>query len=240
MKIIFQKIGGLIHFISIIVFQIVLITSIIYIFFCYSPNFKNTLEISNPNIGDYFEWYKNWLLDFVVGDFGKEKATGIPVGEKLAVALQVTFTLTFVSIIITYTLSVFLYWIKRKFVAGNSLRAIFLLVKVLSSVHYIVLAFLVRDFFNIFHFHWNLYPFIILAIGNSTLYEMMNHVDEEYNQILNSQFIKAAKARGGNVLRNSIVPLTISTVRTFNALLPLFISNAFIVEYILGLPGIRK
>ena len=235
---------------SIVIFQIIAITSVIYLFFTFSPGFRdvvehdlelnksaNELENIKPGYIEYSEWYINWFSDFLKGDMGYERKTGLKVSTLLWAAMKITFPLTIFAMLSAILIGLLLLWIKKQFPNNKYARSLRLIMKMVSSTHYIVLAFLLRDKLLLFDLKINIYIVLIMAVGNTVLYEIINLFEVEFDKIFNSTFIKAAKARGGSVFKNSIYPVSIALVRIINAVIPLFIGNAFIIEYIFGLSG---
>ncbi|RMD87107.1 MAG: hypothetical protein D6813_14055, partial [Calditrichaeota bacterium] len=135
-------------------------------------------------------------------------------------------------------LALLIVYLKHNFSYLSFVTALISGITILSSTHYIVLGYIAVVELKSFNNYWSIFPFLVLSIGSGTLNEIIDILDTELGQIWNSKYIQAARARGGSILRNASIPMTIALVRVINAKLPLLLGGSFIVEVVMNLPGL--
>jgi len=144
----------------------------------------NELENIKPGYIEYSEWYINWFSDFLKGDMGYERKTGLKVSTLLWAAMKITFPLTIFAMLSAILIGLLLLWIKKQFPNNKYARSLRLIMKMVSSTHYIVLAFLLEDKLLLFDLKINIYIVLIMAVGNTVLYEIINLFEVEFDKIL--------------------------------------------------------
>ncbi|WP_456442116.1 ABC transporter permease subunit, partial [Caldithrix abyssi] len=125
-----------------------------------------------------------------------------------------------------------------KFSDSRIVKALLSAIQILSSIHYIVLGYFVVVFWTAIRYDDSLWPLLVLAIGNSMLNDMMHLIEEEYQQIINSKYMRAARARGGNLFKNVLKPFAIALIRIVNSKFPMVLGGSFIIEFVLNIEGL--
>jgi peptide/nickel transport system permease protein len=201
--------------------------------------------------------YKDWLLNFVQGDFGRDYSTNLPVqdaiGKQLGVSLQLIFYAQFLALALAIPLGIF-----AAYKAGTWFD------KVANSVAFGAIAIppFVVAFVLIFylavqagwfptqqyvpfgtdpleHFKHMFLPALSLAIAQIAIY--MRLLRSDMIQTLQEDFITMAKAKGltnrrilwRHALRPSSFTLLTAAALNFGAL----IGGAVLIEFVFQLPG---
>ena len=79
---------------------------------------------------------------------------------------------------------------------------------------------------------------LILALGNGSGSDAISYLTRAFERIFNSDYIKAAKARGGNLWINASYEMGISILALINSRFPYLIGGAFIIEYFYEIRGL--
>src|SRR6266480_697520 len=180
--------------------------------------------------------YKDWLFDFVQGDFGKDYSTNLPVkdsiSKQLGVSLQLIFYAQFLALALAIPLGVL-----AAYKAGTWFD------KISNSVAFGAIA--IPPFVVAFvpdpaeHFKHMFLPALSLAIAQIAIY--MRLLRSDMIQTLQEDFITMAKAKGltnsrilwRHALRPSSFTLLTAAALNFGAL----IGGAVVIEFIFQLPG---
>jgi len=205
----------------------------------------------------FFVQYKNWLVDFVQGDFGRDYSTNLPVqdaiGKQLGVSLQLIFYAQFLALALAIPLGIF-----AAYKAGTWFD------KVANSVAFgaiaippFVIAFVLIFYLAVQagwfptqqyvafgtdpaeHFKHMFLPALSLAIAQIAIY--MRLLRSDMIQTLQEDFITMAKAKGltnrrilwRHALRPSSFTLLTAAALNFGAL----IGGAVVIEFVFQLPG---
>jgi peptide/nickel transport system permease protein len=202
--------------------------------------------------------YKNWLFDFVRGDFGRDYSTNLPVkdsiSKQLGISLQLIFYAQFLALLIAIPLGVFAAykagtWFDKIANAG-AFGAIAIPPFVVAFVLIFYLAVQAGWFptqqYVAFgtdpaeHFKHMFLPALSLAIAQIAIY--MRLLRSDMIQTLQEDFITMAKAKGltnrrilwRHALRPSSFTLLTAAALNFGAL----IGGAVVIEFVFQLPGI--
>ncbi len=233
-------------FLVIFLLQVFLITFLEYMIFASIPGIRKELieglagkVACINNIGSYFIIYIQWFGRVLLrGDFGVLTSNGQPISQFIFYCTKLTLKLVFGGLFFSVILSLLLIFLKQKFSDSKFFNGLINGIQILSSIHYIVLGYFVVVFWTAIRYDNSLWPLVVLGIGNSMLNDMMHLIEEEYQQIINSKYIRAAKARGGNLFKNIFKPFTIALIRIVNSKFPMVLGGSFIVEFVLNIEGL--
>ena len=232
------------YFVSLLVVQLAVITGVEYLLFLVAPGVREKLLISMgaPEKAAYTWWdyllvFKRWFWRIITqGDLGRLMSTGDPINSFVFDTILVTLKLVVFALVICLLLSILLIFLKRSFPHSRLVQTVVFGMQILSSVHYIVLGYLVIVEMKMSQYL--IFTYLILAIGNGMLNDMVELIESELDGILNSPYYRAALARGGKLWKNILPPLGIALARILNSKLPMLLGGSFIVEYIMNLHGI--
>lgn len=228
------------------VIQLLLITLAEFLLFLFSPGIKNELlaslngrPVESSGLGEALLIFKTWFLKILfAGDFGRLVSSGQPINDFIFDCTFITIRLVTGALLISLLLSIFIIYIKQNF---SNYRIVDLFIRTLqfvSSIHYIVLGYVAIMVFPAIRYTNSILPYLILGIGNGVLNDFIHLIESESQQILNSPYIIAAKARGGSLIRNAFAPYTIALFRIVNSKFPMLLGGSFIVEYIMNIYGL--
>jgi peptide/nickel transport system permease protein len=234
----------LFYFAGLLVVQLALIAGVEYVLFLVAPGVKQKLLLSMgaPEKSSYAYWdylvtFKNWFTRiFTRGDLGRLMSTGDPIRNFVFDTILITVKLVVVALLICLLLSIIIIYLKKSFPNSRLVKGFVFGMQFLSSIHYIVLGYLVIVELKMSQFP--IFSYLILAVGNGMLNDMVELIENELDGILNSPYYRAALARGGKLWRNILPPLGITLARIFNSKLPMLLGGSFIVEYVMNLHGI--
>lgn len=238
---------GLLKFIIIFLVQLFVITFIVYAIFMLSPavpaSLLNSLGATTTQvhgISEFFRFFLEWFWRIVsAGDFGKLASSGDSINNFIWISSRVTLILILGSLLVTLVLSGLVIFLKRRFGHLSPVKGFIFILQTLSSIHYVVLGYFVIVELKVGLDAWStLYPFLVLGIGNGMLNDMVHVLEEEIEKIFNSGYVQAARARGGNIFKNVVAPLSIALAGVINAKLPMLFGGSFIVEFVLNLEGL--
>jgi peptide/nickel transport system permease protein len=202
--------------------------------------------------------YKNWVFDFVQGDFGRDYSTNLPVrdaiGKQLGVSLQLIFYAQFLALAIAIPLGVFAAYRAGTWFDKIANAGAFGAIAIPPFVFAFVLIFYLAVQGGWFptqqyvafgtdpaeHFKHMFLPALSLAIGQIAIY--MRLLRSDMIQTLQEDFITMAKAKGltnrrilwRHALRPSSFTLLTAAALNFGAL----IGGAVVIEFVFQLPGI--
>lgn len=233
-----------------------------------SPNLKESITknfgLDQPLYSQYTSWLKNVVIDF---NFGKSFANGRQVSNIIADAMPPTLILSSLSLILGIVLgtaagvysalkagskidkiitsillifySVPTFWLGLILLGVFAIELDWLPASQISSIFHERLGFVgkISDYFT--HL---LLPVFTLGITTAPVFGRF--VRSSMIEILNSDFITSARARGlserkiifGYGLRNALLPV-ISLIGNF---IPALFSGAVVVEVIYSLPGMGR
>lgn len=210
--------------------------------------------------------YGEWLGNFMTGDFGISRKDRRPVIERIGEALPITLTLNFLSIILTYIISIpiGIYAAVRKdslFDRGSSL----ILFILYSLPHFwigllLLMFFSGGDYLNLFPLggkisYWAESAGFFTRIGNMTWHLVLPVITLTYGslaflarysranmlEVINQQYITTAKAKGLDNRRVIFVHAfrnsLIPLITLMGSLLPILLGGSVIVESIFTIPG---
>jgi peptide/nickel transport system permease protein len=202
--------------------------------------------------------YKDWLVNFVQGDFGRDYSTNLPVkdaiGKQLGVSLQLIFYAQFLALLIAIPLGVVAAYRAGTWFDKIANALAFGAIAVPAFVFAFVFIFYFAVQAGWFptqqyvafgtdpaeHFKHMFLPALSLAIGQIAIY--MRLLRSDMIQTLQEDFITMAKAKGltnrrilwRHALRPSSFTLLTAAALNFGAL----ISGAVVIEFVFQLPGI--
>jgi ABC-type dipeptide/oligopeptide/nickel transport system permease component len=189
--------------------------------------------------GSYIVWLKN----ISQGDLGVSKS-GQPVMEEGKQKLVITFTISFVSLILLIILS-FIIGIKE----SGKFRPLVVLIYLISTLPAFFLGYILIGLFN---FHLAIIPNYMMAILTLTLssgiiYEFSKLINTAIKSEMQKEYIETAKAKGLKELalpyigtigfhafRNAIIQI----FSRIGSLLPIIISSSIIIEQVFGIHGL--
>lgn len=204
------------------IFKSFLLTSfLVYsIMYLVPGNTKFTTELSWPL--SYF----NWLIEFFTLRLNL---------ANMGIKYLRTLFLVFGSLGLCFLIVVILLAIKHLW--NRDVYAVLAtMLNFTSGFHILVLSIILYLLKNISGFHFLI--FLILAIGNGTLSEMLNTFDSELEHILDKEYAIAGKAWGYSrfsFAKNSII---ISLVEMLIARIPIIFGNTIIIELIFNIKGV--
>jgi peptide/nickel transport system permease protein len=201
--------------------------------------------------------YKDWLFDFVRGDFGKDYSTNLPVkdsiGQQLGVSLQLIFYAQFLALFFAIPLGIFAAYKAGTWFDKVANTAAFGAIAIPPFVVAFVLIFYLAVQAGWFptqqyvafgtdpaeHFKHMFLPALSLAIAQIAIY--MRLLRSDMIQTLQEDFITMAKAKGltnrrilwRHALRPSSFTLLTAAALNFGAL----IGGAVVIEVVFQLPG---
>jgi peptide/nickel transport system permease protein len=201
--------------------------------------------------------YKDWLFDFVRGDFGKDYSTNLPVkdsiGQQLGVSLQLIFYAQFLALFFAIPLGIFAAYKAGTWFDKVANTAAFGAIAIPPFVVAFVLIFYLAVQAGWFptqqyvafgtdpaeHFKHMFLPALSLAIAQIAIY--MRLLRSDMIQTLQEDFITMAKSKGltnrrilwRHALRPSSFTLLTAAALNFGAL----IGGAVVIEFIFQLPG---
>lgn len=226
--------------------QLYLITFLEYLLFLIPKGVRQELlESLSPqssnldSLMDYFTIFNTWFTRILFkGDFGVLNSLGMNIGDFIFEYTVTTLMLVLGALIVSLLLGFLLLYLKKNF-AENKLVSMFLsFMRIFSSIHYLILGYFVVVGYPSLTYMHTIFPYLILAIGNGMLNDMVHLLEVEYDQVMKSKYILAARARGGNILKNIYPPLGISLARIINSKLPHLLGGSFIVEFVLNVQGL--
>ncbi|APF19805.1 ABC-type transporter, integral membrane subunit [Caldithrix abyssi DSM 13497] len=237
---------GVLSFLIVFIFQIFVITLVEYLIFVSIPGIRQELIESlagkSVHINHiisylfiYVEWFGNILFR---GDFGLLTSNGQPINQFIFYCTRLTLKLVVGGLLFSIVMSLGLILLKQKFSDSRIVKGLLSAIQILSSIHYIVLGYFVVVFWTAIRYDDSLWPLLVLAIGNSMLNDMMHLIEEEYQQIINSKYMRAARARGGNLFKNVLKPFAIALIRIVNSKFPMVLGGSFIIEFVLNIEGL--
>jgi peptide/nickel transport system permease protein len=201
--------------------------------------------------------YKDWLFDFVRGDFGKDYSTNLPVkdsiGQQLGVSLQLIFYAQFLALFFAIPLGIFAAYKAGTWFDKVANTAAFGAIAIPPFVVAFVLIFYLAVQAGWFptqqyvafgtdpaeHFKHMFLPALSLAIAQIAIY--MRLLRSDMIQTLQEDFITMAKSKGltnrrilwRHALRPSSFTLLTAAALNFGAL----IGGAVVIEVVFQLPG---
>ncbi len=201
--------------------------------------------------------YKDWLFDFVQGDFGKDYSTNLPVkdsiSKQLGVSLQLIFYAQFLALALAIPLGILAAYKAGTWFDKISNSVAFGAIAIPPFVVAFVLIFYLAVQGGWFptqqyvafgtdpaeHFKHMFLPALSLAIAQIAIY--MRLLRSDMIQTLQEDFITMAKAKGltnsrilwRHALRPSSFTLLTAAALNFGAL----IGGAVVIEFIFQLPG---
>jgi peptide/nickel transport system permease protein len=201
--------------------------------------------------------YKDWLFDFVRGDFGKDYSTNLPVkdsiGQQLGVSLQFIFYAQFLALFFAIPLGIFAAYKAGTWFDKVANTAAFGAIAIPPFVVAFVLIFYLAVQAGWFptqqyvafgtdpaeHFKHMFLPALSLAIAQIAIY--MRLLRSDMIQTLQEDFITMAKSKGltnrrilwRHALRPSSFTLLTAAALNFGAL----IGGAVVIEVVFQLPG---
>jgi peptide/nickel transport system permease protein len=202
--------------------------------------------------------YKDWLVNFVQGDFGRDYSTNLPVkdaiGKQLGVSLQLIFYAQFLALLIAIPLGVVAAYRAGTWFDKTANALAFGAIAIPAFVFAFIFIFYLSVQAGWFptqqyvafgadpaeHFKHMFLPALSLAIGQIAIY--MRLLRSDMIQTLQEDFITMAKAKGltnrrilwRHALRPSSFTLLTAAALNFGAL----ISGAVVIEFVFQLPGI--
>jgi peptide/nickel transport system permease protein len=201
--------------------------------------------------------YKDWLFDFVRGDFGKDYSTNLPVkdsiGQQLGISLQLIFYAQFLALALAIPLGILAAYKAGTWFDKIGNAAAFGAIAIPPFVIAFVLIFYLAVQGGWFptqqyvafgtdpaeHFKHMFLPAVSLAIAQIAIY--MRLLRSDMIQTLQEDFITMAKAKGltnrrilwRHALRPSSFTLLTAAALNFGAL----IGGAVVIEVVFQLPG---
>ncbi len=230
------------------------------LYLCYIPTF-HIYGINNQ--------YHRWLSKFLSGDFGKTLREGIPVTQKLKQPFFLTFTLTFLSLLLCIPVALFVGFytaahheskLTQRFINGTmalyatptfwiaTLAVLFLTtpqyhLKIFPSVG---LPDIDKDL-ALFSKMLAYFPYLLLPVLCMSIHPMVVLIRHFYNALLNTlheDYIRTARAKGLTVLQalenHSLRAALMPFITVVGQIIPSAITGTFIVEYIFNIPGMGR
>ena len=188
--------------------------------------------------------YLGWLYRASKLDFGKSVHSGKEIGEQIITRFLLTFKLTLFTTIIAFGIAVPLGVFLGKFPSlklSNMMKSVIYL---LSGIPVFLICYLcLKGFPQIIDSKSPklAYYFIIglcLAFGNGLMYQMIQRIQQETRELLQSDFFLAIRARKANLTWHLMVNLSWPVVSTFVSQVPLLLSGAIVVEVIFTYQGL--
>lgn len=215
----------------------------------WSPELMNEFGV-NKNI---FVQYINWLINLFIFNLGVSVKSGQSVlglvGSKYFITVIIVTGALIFSLLLSIPLG-FLSVFKRDSRTVKSLVKIF---ELISSTPVFILAYIIffifitqfkinitmRDDFNVFQIcFFYICTFIVLGIGNGTVIELIEHLDNELRQIKNKMYMTAVTARSANYVKHLAKSIAIPILTVIANRFVFLLSSAVIVEYIFTIRGI--
>ncbi|HIA12984.1 TPA: ABC transporter permease [Candidatus Poribacteria bacterium] len=188
--------------------------------------------------------YLGWLYRASKLDFGKSVHSGKEIGEQIITRFLLTFKLTLFTTIIAFGVAVPLGVFLGKFPSLKLSNIIKSMIYLLSGIPVFLTCYLcLKGFPQIIDSKSPklAYYFIIglcLAFGNGLMYQMIQRIQQETRELLQSDFFLAIRARKANLTWHLMVNLSWPVVSTFVSQVPLLLSGAIVVEVIFTYQGI--
>lgn len=238
---------GVLHFLVLFVIQLFFITALEYAVFLISPGVADKLVASlapkSEAIGHTFQYvtiFWNWFINILTrGDFGVLSSSGESISRFIWISTKITFLLILGALAFSLLMSLIIIYLKRNYGQNKIISSVLFLIQFLSSIHYIILGYIVVVEFKSGLNNFNtVYPYLVLGLGNGMLNDMVHLLETEIDKIMTSGYILAARARGGNIFKNIVAPFGISLLNVINAKMPLLLGGSFIVEFVLNIYGL--
>jgi ABC-type dipeptide/oligopeptide/nickel transport system permease component len=182
----------------------------------------------------YVKFYINWFIHAIFKqDFGSSITDGRLISESLWYSAWISFKLTSGALVLTILISISNGFLTFKFPESKLIRASNGIISALSGFHTVVLGVITNKIFGLYYVNNDVgfIPLMILAIGNGALQDATQYITQALKNIYNSDYIRAAKARGGNIWKNIFNELAIHILTLINSRFPYLIGGAFVVEY---------
>jgi len=215
----------------------------------WSEENKNAFGVYDPLIFQYLKWVGNLVLFDLGTSINTGKAVGGEVISKYLLTLFiVTGSLVF-SLLISIPLGYFSVFKKEL----KSVQLLKRIIEFISTIPAFILGFFIYflilsnfkidiiaknelDFIKSIMYYFII--FFILGIGNGTIIEFIEHIQNEFFEIKNKMYMQAAKSRAvsytKHLIRSSIIPILTILSNRFVYLL----SGAVIIEYLFTIQGI--
>src|SRR5437667_2254259 len=206
----------------------------------------------------FFVQYKDWLFDFVQGDFGKDYSTNLPVkdaiGKQLGVSLQLIFYAQFLALAMAIPLGILAAYKAGTWFDKIGNAAAFGAIAIPPFVVAFVLIFYLAVQAGWFptqqyvafgtdpaeHFKHMFLPALSLAIAQIAIY--MRLLRSDMIQTLQEDFITMAKAKGLTnrriLWRHALRPSSFSLLTVAALNVGALIGGAVIIEAVFQLPGL--
>ena len=230
------RIGKSLLFIVVMLF---LICGIEFFLFSLSPGMGEQIQEYSRQGGllqSYLSWFKNVIIHF---DFGRKVSDGALVTHTLKYAVWFTTKLTMGALFFTLFFSITSALLNTLQPRKWYTRMYYSTLSVISGFHLIALGALAQKLFGLAEINRvSLLPILILALGNGSVSDAISYLTQSFERIFNSDYIKAAKARGGNLWINAGYEMGISILSLINSRFPYLIGGAFIIEYFYEIRGL--
>jgi peptide/nickel transport system permease protein len=216
-----------------------IICGIEYLFLLISPGMSEQVDAivqKNSILEFYIKWFFNAIFRF---DFGRTLTDGRLISEVLSYSSIITLKLTIGALGITIIISLTGGVLNVMFPNAFGVKVFNQIVAFLSGFHVVVLGAVAIRIFGLFGSSGvSLTPLLILTFGNGALQDAVQYIVQAIKKIFNSDYIRATKARGGNVWLNALKEIAISILTLINSRFPYLIGGAFIVEYFFSINGL--
>lgn len=218
---------------------------------------RHKLHLDEPK----YKQFGYWLKDFLKGDLGVSFESGVSSGQILIYCMKNTFYLSFAALIFGLAIAIPLGTTSA--VHKGSISDKILMIITLSgiSIPSFVMATFLKWFFtynlsifqlyaklknpllsfNDYYFFLNhhVFPILILTYINAATF--VRYIRSGILEVINSDYIRTARAKGvkekkviyKHALKNAMIPV----INLIGASIPALFSGSFMVEIVLGWPG---
>ena len=216
-----------------------IICGIEYIFLLNSPGMSEQVENISQD-GNLAFFYFNWFFNAVFKlNFGRTLTDGRLISESLHYSSIITFKLTIGALLITVLVVLVMAIINILHPKSAIVKAVNQFIAFFSGFHVVVLGAIAIRIFGLYGSNdVGITPLLILTFGNGALYDAVQYMVQAFIKIHNSDYIRATKARGGNIWINAQKEILITLLTLINSRFPYLIGGAFIVEYFFSINGL--
>ena len=194
-----------------IISALFIICGIEYLFLLISPGMSEQVDniVQNNSLtGFYINWFFNALIKL---DFGRTLTDGRLISEALSYSSLITFKLTIGALGITVLISLITGILNVAYPNAIFVKIINRIIAFLSGFHVVVLGAVAIRIFGLYGSNGvSLTPLLILTFGNGALQDAVQYIVLAIKKIYNSDYIRATKARGGDVWINALKEIIIN------------------------------
>lgn len=195
----------------------------------------------------------SWVGNVLVLDFGVSFKTGEDVLAQVVSKYWITLRLVVIALAMALLIAVLFTMLEHRHPHSRMVRASKTVVEWISSIPAFIIGY-AFFFWFIKQFNWNLtdhstFNFfenivffgilgLTLAIGNGSVVELMRHLGGEVESLRQRTFMRAVRARSGNVRRHMLRNLAIPVITILSNRFLFLLSGAVIIEKLFTVQGV--